>query len=88
MPRKTTRKKPKRKRNYRKEYDTYHKKYAQRRRNDARKKANRGKKCPKGKEVDHKDRNPRNNKKSNLKCKTVKKNRGWRKGKKGRAKGK
>ena len=78
----------KRVRNYRKEYDTYHKKPAQRRRNDARKKANRGKKCGKGKEVDQKDRNPKNNKKSILRCRTVKKNRGWRKGKKGKAKGK
>ena len=80
--------KKKRKRNYKKEYRDYQSKPAQRRRNDARKKANRSKKCPKGKEVDHKDRNPRNNKKSNLKCVSVKKNRGWRKGKIGKAKGK
>ena len=77
-----------RKRDYKKEYAEYHSKPTQRRRNDARKKANRGKKCPKGQEVDHTDRNPKNNKKSNLRCVSIKKNRGWRKGKQGKAKGK
>jgi hypothetical protein len=36
-----------------------------------------------GKDVDHADRNPGNNSSSNLKVKSKKKNRGWRKGKKG-----
>lgn len=59
-------------RDYRKEYDTYQGTPEQRRANDARKKARRemtkkGKVRPgDGKEVDHKDGNPRNNSPSNL----------------------
>ena len=57
-------------RNYRKEYDNYHSKPEQREnrssRNKARRKlANSGYQL-KGKDVDHKDGNPRNNSRSNL----------------------
>lgn len=60
------------KRNYRKEYENYQSKPSQRRRNDARKKARRlmikkkGKAALRGKDIDHKDRNPKNNSMSNL----------------------
>jgi len=60
------------KRNYRKEYANYQSKPSQRRRNDARKKARRlmikkkGKAALRGKDIDHKDRNPKNNSMSNL----------------------
>lgn len=60
------------KRNYRKEYENYQSKPSQRRRNDARKKARRlmikkkGKAALRGKDIDHKDRNPKNNSLSNL----------------------
>lgn len=69
------------KRNYKKEYENYHKKPEQRRRNDARKKARRlmikkkGKAALRGKDVDHKDRNPKNNSMSNLRIQSKKKNR-------------
>jgi len=59
-------------RNYRKEDDNYHKKPAQRRRNDARKKARRLMEAKgrvrkgDGMDVDHRDRNPKNNSTSNL----------------------
>ena len=59
-------------RDYKKEYESYHKKPEQRRRNDARKAARRlmvkkhGKAKLAGKDIDHKDRNPRNNSTSNL----------------------
>lgn len=68
-------------RNYRKEYDNYHKKPAQRRRNDKRKQARRnmvkiyGKQALVGKDIDHKDRNPHNNSLSNLSIASIKKNR-------------
>jgi hypothetical protein len=65
----------KRKRNYRKEYDDFHGKKKQREERSSRNKARRKKSCPKGKEVHHKDSNPKNNKSSNLKCLTRKKNR-------------
>ena len=51
-------------RNYRKEYDNYQSKPEQRKRNDARKKSRRkmvkavGKSKLRGKDIDHKDRNP------------------------------
>jgi len=60
-------------RNYRKEYDSYHKKPSQIKRRAARNKARRllAKRGlvrkGDGKEVDHKDFNPRNNARSNLK---------------------
>jgi len=69
------------KRNYRKEYDNYQSRPEQRRRNDARKKARRlmikkkGKAAVRGKDIDHKDRNPKNNSMSNLRIQSRKKNR-------------
>ena len=66
-------------RNYRKEYDNYHKKPAQRKRRGARgqaarnmKKAGRHKK---GMDVHHKDGNPRNNSLGNLKMASKRTNR-------------
>ncbi|MFZ9046982.1 MAG: HNH endonuclease [Cyclobacteriaceae bacterium] len=47
-----------------------------------RNKARRLKKCPAGKDVHHKDGNPRNNSKSNLSCTSVKSNRSRNKHKK------
>ena len=61
-----------RKRNYRKEYDDYHGTPEQKKRragrNKARSEMEKAGKVSKGdgKDVDHKDRNPRNNKRSNL----------------------
>ena len=78
-----------RKRNYRKEYDTYHAKPKQKKRraqrNAARSKMEKAGKVSKGdgKDVDHKNRNTANNGESNLRVTSQKKNRGWRKGKKG-----
>ena len=69
-------------RDYKKEYENYHKKPEQRRRNDSRKAARRlmvkkhGKAKLAGKDIDHKDRNPRNNAKSNLRIQSKKVNRG------------
>ena len=69
-------------RDYKKEYENYHKKPEQRRRNDARKAARRlmvkkhGKAKLAGKDIDHKDRNPRNNSTSNLRIQSKKVNRG------------
>ena len=68
-------------RNYRAEYDNYHKKPEQRRRNDSRKAARRlmikkhGKAKLAGKDIDHKDKNPSNNAKSNLRIQSKKANR-------------
>tara|TARA_Y100000401_G_scaffold98804_1_gene86780 strand:- start:365 stop:589 length:225 start_codon:yes stop_codon:yes gene_type:complete len=68
-------------RNYRREYDTYHAKPAQKKnrasRNAARRKMEKaGRACKgDGKDVDHKDGNPRNNKRSNLRIQSKKKNR-------------
>jgi hypothetical protein len=56
------------------EYD-YHEKPEQKKRRAGRNKARRIAKCGKGKEAHHKDGNPRNNKRSNIKCLTKKKNR-------------
>ena len=70
------------KRNYRREYDTYHKRKRQKKRRAGRNKARRmmikkkGKSKLKGKDVHHKDCNPRNNKRSNLRIQSKKKNRG------------
>ncbi len=57
-------------RNYRKEYDNYHSKPEQRKnrssRNKARRKLQKAGYNLKGKDVDHKDGNPRNNGRKNL----------------------
>lgn len=57
------------------EYDAYHGKAEQIKRRSARNKARRKAKCKKGQEVHHKDMNPKNNKRSNLKCVSKKTNR-------------
>ena len=70
-------------RNYRKEYDNYQGKPEQRKRNDARKTARRkltaaGKvRKGDGKDVDHKDGNPKNNSSKNLRVTTKKANRSF-----------
>ena len=59
-------------RNYRKEYDDYHKKPEQKKnrasRNGARRRMRKilGKKAIEGKDIDHNDGNPKNNSRSNL----------------------
>ena len=69
------------KRDYKAEYENYHKRPEQRRRNDKRKQARRkmekkyGKLTIRGKDVDHKDGNPMNNSMSNLRISSVKSNR-------------
>ena len=55
-----------RRRNYRKEYDEYHAKPVQKKRRASRNTANKRLKPPKGKEVHHKNGNPRDNRRSNL----------------------
>jgi hypothetical protein len=68
-------------RNYRKEYDNYHSRKEQRERRSSRNKARRkvvkanGKASVKGKDVDHKDRNPMNNSPKNLRVTYKAKNR-------------
>ena len=67
-------------RNHKKEYAArkeYLKAYRRKNKdNDAsRTRARRKMKCGEGKEVDHKDNNPKNNNRSNLKCISRKKNR-------------
>lgn len=68
-------------RNYRKEYDDYHKRPEQKKnrasRNGARRRMKKilGKKAVEGKDIDHKDGNPRNNSRSNLRVLSKKKNR-------------
>jgi len=68
-------------RNYREEYDNYHKKPKQRKRNASRKRARRkivkekGEAAMKGKDVDHIDRNANNNARSNLRVVSKSKNR-------------
>lgn len=68
-------------RNYKREYETYHSKPEQKKRragrNAARRKmaaAGKVRKCD-GKDVDHKDRNPKNNSKGNLRVQSKSKNR-------------
>ena len=69
-------------RDYKKEYENYHSQPEQRRRNDGRKKARRlmvkkhGASKLEGKDIDHKDRNPRNNSTRNLRIQSKKENRG------------
>ena len=70
------------KRNYRKEYDNYHKRDKQKKRRAGRNKARsimikkKGKSALNGKDVHHSDRNPTNNSSKNLKIQSKKKNRG------------
>ena len=69
-------------RNYKKEYENYHSKPEQRARRSSRNKARRlaikknGAAAVKGKDVDHKDRNPHNNSPKNLRIQSKKTNRG------------
>ena len=68
-------------RNYKKEYQDYHGSAEQRARRSSRNKARRlavkthGKSAVKGKDVDHRDRNPHNNSRSNLRIQSKSKNR-------------
>jgi hypothetical protein len=77
-------------RDYRSEYDTYHGTAKQKKRragrNAARRKMVKSGAVSKGdgKDIDHKNRNPRQNKRSNLRVTSQTKNRGWRKGKTGK----
>jgi hypothetical protein len=77
-----------RKRDYKKEYRTYHAKPKQKKRraqrNAARAKMQKAGRVRKGdgKDVDHKSRNTANNSRKNLRVTSQKQNRGWRKGKK------
>lgn len=70
------------KRDYAKEYREYHSKPEQKKNRAARNKARRlmikerGKTAVRGKDVDHKDGNPRNNSRSNRQLLSIKKNRG------------
>ena len=64
------------KRDYKKEYAKFHKSRKSKINRAARNKASRKKSCPSGKEVHHKDGNPRNNSKSNCVCVSVSANRG------------
>lgn len=68
-------------RNYRKEYDDYHKKPEQKKnrasRNGARRRMRKilGKKAIEGRDIDHKDGNPKNNSRNNLRVLSKKANR-------------
>ena len=68
-------------RDYKKEYANYHSKPEQKKRRAGRNKARRlmikkrGEKALAGKDVDHKDRNPRNNSSKNLRIQSKSKNR-------------
>ena len=67
-----------RKRNYRREYDTYHAKPEQRKRRSSRNKANRKMGTygnGDGKDIAHKDNNPNNNSKKNLSKQSQRRNR-------------
>ena len=68
-------------RNYKKEYKDYHSKPTQKKNRASRNKARsimkktRGAKAIVGKDIDHKNRNPRDNSKRNLRVRSVKLNR-------------
>ena len=68
-------------RDYGREYRNYHSKPEQRKKRSSRNLARRlmkkklGVKAVKGKDIDHKDKNPRNNARSNLRIRTKSKNR-------------
>ena len=68
-------------RNYRKEYDDYHKKPEQKKnrasRNGGRRRMRKilGKKAIEGKDIDHKDGNPKNNSRNNLRVLSKRANR-------------
>jgi hypothetical protein len=68
-------------RNYKKEYRDYHSKPTQKKNRASRGRARsimkkiRGAKAIKGKDIDHKDGNPRNNSRKNLRVRSVKLNR-------------
>lgn len=68
-------------RNYKKEYDNYHASAEQRKKRSSRNKARRkmvksvGKRTLRGKDIDHKDGNPLNNSRSNLRVRSKSKNR-------------
>lgn len=74
---------PSKKRNYRKEYDNYHSKPEQKKRrasrNTARRQAEKDGRVKKGdgKDVHHKDGNPRNNSKGNTQVKSKSSNRSY-----------
>ena len=78
-----------RKRNYKKEYESYHAKPTQKKRraerNAARAKMAKAGKVTKGddKDVDHRNRNTADNSTANLSVTSKAKNRAWRKGKRG-----
>ena len=69
-------------RDYKKEYREYHSKPEQRARRSSRNKARRlmikkhGKRAIKGKDIDHKNRSPMDNRLSNLRIQSKKENRG------------
>tara|TARA_Y100000401_G_scaffold33651_1_gene25024 strand:- start:581 stop:865 length:285 start_codon:yes stop_codon:yes gene_type:complete len=73
-------------RDYKAEYKKFHSSIKAKKDRAARNNANRNKKCPDGKEIHHKDGNPRNNAASNLVCRSIKSNRG-KSGEGGRKKG-
>lgn len=72
-------------RDYKKEYKEYHSKPAQKKKRAQRNAAARKADCPSGKDADHKKpiRKGGTNAKGNVRCVDSKKNKSWRKGKKG-----
>ena len=68
-------------RDYKAEYKKFQSSTKAKKDRAARNKVNRKKKCPAGHEIHHKDGNPRNSKKSNLKVTTKSKNRSFKRNK-------